>query len=125
MWSRRPSRRNPGRPGEQNADLDGHSGPDDGKAEALAGRSVDAGTIANAGFGGDDHEGEWVTVFSAGSFEEAHIVKGRLESEDIPVLLRYSSLSRVYGSAIGYGGAGVEVRVPRLFEDRARAELES
>lgn len=83
------------------------------------------GAIANSAFGGHDHEGEWVTVFSAGSFEEAHVVKGRLESEGIPVILRYSSLSRVYGSAIGYGGSGVEVRVPRLFEDRARAEMES
>lgn len=85
--------------------------------------TADAGTVANARFGGDDRDAEWVTVYSAGAFEEAHVVKGRLEAADIPVLLRYSALSRIYGSAVGYGG--VEVRVPRVLEERARQELAS
>lgn len=89
----------------------------------LPGVRADASAMASARFGADERDAEWVTVYSAGSFEEAHILKGRLESSGIPVLLRYSSLSRVYGSPIGYGGAGVEVRVPRTLEDRARAEL--
>ena len=32
-----------------------------------------------------------ITVYLAGNYIEAEIVKGRLESEDIPVVLRYES----------------------------------
>jgi len=86
---------------------------------------AEAATMADRGTQGDqaadDDAGRYTTVYSAGSFEEAHVVKGRLESRGIPALLRYEVLSRLYGSALTYGG--VEVQVPDELVERARGVL--
>lgn len=72
--------------------------------------------------GGPDRESPYVTVYLAASLPEAHVVKGRLETEDIPVLLRYESGSTVFG-LVGGGLGSVEVQVPRPLEQRARTVL--
>jgi hypothetical protein len=81
---------------------------------------VPAIDVADTRFGGDDDDDRapWVTVYWANGYEEAHIVRGALEAEGIPAMLRAESA--VYGStALG----GVKVQVPRALEDRARQVL--
>jgi hypothetical protein len=68
-----------------------------------------------------DHESEWVTVFDALGMEIAHIIKARLESEDLPVMLRFETMA-TFGLSAGFG---VQVQVPRAFEDQARAVLDA
>ena len=55
---------------------------------------------------------------------EAHIIKGRLESEGIPVLLSYDSASLVYGFTID-GLGEVKIMVPEHLADEAREILGS
>jgi hypothetical protein len=78
--------------------------------------------VAHTAFGGgDDEPAPWVTVYNAATLEEAHVVKGALAAEDIPALLRYESVGRLYGTlTLG----GVDVQVPRSLEDRAHAVLD-
>lgn len=63
-----------------------------------------------------------VTVYLAYNHPEAEIVKGRLESEGIPVLLRYESAGLVYGITVN-GLAQVKVCVPAGMEQKARVIL--
>jgi hypothetical protein len=60
----------------------------------------------------------WVTVFWSNGMLEAQLVKGKLESEEIPVLLKYEAVGHIYG--LTHGGLGrVEVRVPKECEEEA------
>jgi hypothetical protein len=62
-----------------------------------------------------------VTVYTA-RYMEAQIIKGRLESEGIPVLLSYESAGLIYGITIdGLGEA--KVMVPEHLEKEAREIL--
>lgn len=61
-------------------------------------------------------------VYLAYNLPEAEIVKGRLESEGLPVLLRYESAGLVYGITVD-GLAQVKVCVPQTMAERARAIL--
>ncbi|MCJ7576350.1 MAG: DUF2007 domain-containing protein [Dehalococcoidia bacterium] len=63
-----------------------------------------------------------VTVRTA-KYMEAQIIKGRLESEGIPVLLSYESAGLVYGITID-GLGEVKVMVPRRLAEEAREILE-
>ena len=90
---------------------------------AGAARAAQTGAVTTARFGGDeDPETEWVTVYDAPALEVAHVVKGRLEAEGLPVFLRYDTLSVVYGMTAGFN---VRVQVPRALEDRALAILDA
>jgi len=61
-------------------------------------------------------------VYTASGQIQAHVIKGRLESEGIPVVLRYDSGSTVF--ALTVDGLGeVEVFVPREEVARARQIL--
>jgi len=61
-------------------------------------------------------------VYTASGQIQAHVIKGRLESEGIPVLLRYDSGSTVF--ALTVDGLGeVELFVPRKEATRARQIL--
>jgi hypothetical protein len=53
---------------------------------------------------------------------EAQIIKGRLESEGIPVLLSYESAGLIYGLTID-GLGEVKIMVPRRLEEEAREIL--
>jgi len=50
---------------------------------------------------------------------EANIIKSHLESEGIPVLLQYESVSRVYGLTVD-GLAEVRLLVPQELAEEAR-----
>ncbi|MGB5932948.1 MAG: DUF2007 domain-containing protein [Anaerolineae bacterium] len=61
-------------------------------------------------------------VYTASGQIQAHVIKGRLESEGIPVLLRYDSGSTVF--ALTVDGLGeVQILVPREEAARARQIL--
>ena len=62
---------------------------------------------------------ELTTVYIASGQPEAEIVKGRLESEGIPAMLRYESAGIVYGLTID-GLGQVEVQVSSYLAQHAR-----
>jgi hypothetical protein len=62
-----------------------------------------------------------VTVCTA-KYMEAQIIKGRLESEGIPVLLNYESAGLVYGITVD-GLGEVKVMVPKHLADEAKEIL--
>jgi len=63
-------------------------------------------------------KGSLVTVYTTVQME-AQIIKGRLESEGIPVLLSYDSASLVYGFTVDGLGA-VKVMVPEYLAEEAK-----
>ena len=63
-----------------------------------------------------------VTVYVANGQPEAQIIKGRLESEGIPAVLRYESAGLVYGITID-GLGQVEVQVPSSLAQDAKRVL--
>jgi Putative prokaryotic signal transducing protein len=63
-----------------------------------------------------------VTVRSA-NYMEAQIIKGRLESEGIPVLLRYESAGVVFGITVD-GVGEVKVMVPEHLAEEAKEILQ-
>ena len=62
-----------------------------------------------------------VTVRTA-KYLEAEIIKGRQESEGIPVLLRYESAGLVYGITVD-GLGQVKIMVPRDLAEEAKGIL--
>jgi hypothetical protein len=62
-----------------------------------------------------------ITVRTA-NYLEAQIIKGRLETEGIPVLLSYESAGLVYGITVD-GLGQVKIMVPRKLEEEAREIL--
>ncbi len=65
-----------------------------------------------------------VVVFKAAGLPKAELVRGLLESEDIPVHLQYESAGPVYGLTVD-GLGEVKVCVPEAFADEARQLLHS
>ncbi|MFQ6058931.1 MAG: DUF2007 domain-containing protein [Anaerolineae bacterium] len=63
-----------------------------------------------------------VKVHTASGQLQAQVIKTRLESEGIPVLLRYDSASIVFGLTVD-GLGEVEVLVPERLAERARKVL--
>lgn len=61
---------------------------------------------------------KFITVYTASGEPEAHIIKGRLETEGIPVLLRYESAGRVIGITID-GLGEIQVQVPENMAGKA------
>ncbi len=66
-------------------------------------------------------KGPLITVCTA-KYMEAQIIKGRLESEDIPVLLRYESAGLVYGLTVD-GLGEVKIMVPKHLAGEAKEIL--
>ena len=62
-----------------------------------------------------------VTVRTA-KYLEAQIIKGRLESEGIPVLLSYESAGLIYGITVD-GLGEVKIMVPRDLVEEAKEIL--
>jgi hypothetical protein len=62
-----------------------------------------------------------VTVRTA-KYMEAQIIKGRLESEGIPVLLSYESAGLIYGITID-GLGEVKIMVPQRLAEEAKEIL--
>jgi len=62
------------------------------------------------------------TVYIASGKLEAEIVKGRLESEGVPAMLRYETAGLIYG--LTFDGLGqVEIQVPSSLAQHAREIL--
>ena len=67
-------------------------------------------------------ETKFVTVYVASGQPEAQIIKGRLESEGIPAMLRYESAGLVFG--LTFDGLGqVKIQVPSSLAQEAREIL--
>ncbi len=66
--------------------------------------------------------GESLITVCTAKYMEAQIIKGRLESEGIPVLLRYESAGLVYGITVD-GLGEVKVMVPKHLAEEAKAIL--
>ena len=64
-----------------------------------------------------------VTVYVAQGQLQANVIKSRLESEGIPVVLQYESLGVVFGFTVD-GLGQVKVMVPAPLEEQARAILQ-
>jgi len=67
---------------------------------------------------GGGSEGEPVVVWEAANLMEAHVVKGRLESEGIPAIIRGEALATIYGLTAG-NLAAAKVLVPAPLAERA------
>ena len=67
----------------------------------------------------DKQKKELVTVYIASGQPEAQIIKGRLESHRIPVLLKYESAGIVFGLTID-GLGQVSVQVPADLAQEAK-----
>ena len=62
---------------------------------------------------------EWQTVYIAQGMAQANIVSGRLETEGIPVKLKYEAAGRIY--ALTVDGLGeVRVQIPADLLEKAR-----
>jgi hypothetical protein len=68
--------------------------------------------------------GEPLVTVRTANYLEAQIIKGRLESEGIPVLLRYESAGLVYGITLD-GLGEVKVMVPSNLAEEAKEILGS
>jgi hypothetical protein len=64
-----------------------------------------------------------VTVFISQGMLTAQVVRGKLESAGIPVLLKYEAIGQIIGLTVD-GLGRVEVQVPEEFEADARYLLE-
>lgn len=62
-----------------------------------------------------------VSVYTA-TYMEAQVIKGRLESEGIPVLLSYESAGLVYGITVD-GLGEVKIMVPEHLAEEAKEIL--
>ena len=67
-------------------------------------------------------ETEPVVVWEALNLMEAEVVKGRLESEGIPAIIRADAAGTIFGLTVG-GLARAEVLVPEPLADQAIALL--
>jgi len=66
--------------------------------------------------------GEWETLTTPKNPMEAEIIKGKLESEEIPVFLKKEAIGRIYG--ITTDGLGeIKVLVPKNLVEKARKIL--
>ena len=66
--------------------------------------------------------GEQLVTVRTAKYMEAQIIKGRLESEGIPVLLSYESAGLIYGLTVD-GLGEVKIMVPKHLAEEAREIL--
>jgi hypothetical protein len=66
---------------------------------------------------------KFVTVYTANGEPEAHIIKGKLETEGIPVILKYESAGPVIGITVD-GLGQIQVQVPEDMVEIARKSVE-
>lgn len=65
----------------------------------------------------------WEIVFRAAGTHEAELVRGYLETQDIPVNLEYESAGKVYGLTMD-GLGEVRIWVPIEYAEAAKALIE-
>ena len=64
-------------------------------------------------------EEKWVIVFKAQGEVEASIVKGKLESNRIPVILKQEAIGKICGLTLD-GLGEVKVLVPESYKEEAK-----
>jgi hypothetical protein len=84
--------------------------------------SGDESEMASMTTTGGGLDNEPVVVWEAANLMEAQVVKGRLESEGIPALIRGEALATIYGLTAG-NLAVAKVLVPAPLADKALALL--
>ena len=65
----------------------------------------------------------WVVIKIVNGLPEAHIIKGLLESNDIPVRLEYEAIGQIYGLTVD-GLVQVKILVPEELFEEAESLLE-
>lgn len=65
----------------------------------------------------------WVIIFHAQGQTEGYIIKGKLESNGIPVRLKQEAIGKIYGLTLN-GLGEVKVLVPESYEEEAEKILE-
>ncbi|MFZ4850469.1 MAG: putative signal transducing protein, partial [Caldilinea sp.] len=85
---------------------------------ATGAATTGAATTGAATTTGGGSENEPVVVWEAANLMEAYVVKGRLESEGIPALIRGEAVGAIYGLTAG-SLAVVKVLVPAPLVDQA------
>jgi hypothetical protein len=78
----------------------------------------DEATMSSTSVTGGGSENEPVVVWEAANALEAQVVKGRLESEGIPAIMRGEALGTIYGLTTG-GLAATDVLVPAALAQKA------
>ncbi len=73
--------------------------------------------------GGGKGQIPWKLVYTAANRTEAEVIRARLESEEIPVLLAGEAIGIIYGLTTG-PLAQVSIMVPAPLAERARGILE-
>jgi hypothetical protein len=68
-------------------------------------------------------DNKFVTIYTTNGDPEAYIIKGKLETEGIPVLLKYESAGRVFGITVD-GLGEIQVQVPENMLEIARKIIE-
>lgn len=91
------------------------------KGNSIADEQAQTGTTAATG-GAIDQEP--VVVWVAANQMEAQIVKGRLESEGIPAIIRGEALGAIYGLTTGTLAESA-ILVPAALAEKAEALLQS
>ncbi len=66
----------------------------------------------------------WVVIKIVNGLPEAHIIKGLLESNEIPVRLEYEAIGQIYGLTVD-GLGQVKILVPEEFFEEAESLLEN
>ena len=90
------------------------------KRTTPANEQIDSGATAKTG---GELDQEPVVVWVAANQMEAQIVKGRLESEGIPAIIRGEALGAIYGLTTG-ALAESAVLVPAALAEKAEALLQ-
>jgi hypothetical protein len=67
---------------------------------------------------------KFITVYTAYGEPDAHIIKGKLETEGIPVILKYESAGLVFG-IITDGLGQIQIQVPEDMVDVAKKSIET
>jgi hypothetical protein len=86
-------------------------------------RAEEQAAETSAATTGGDLDQEPVVVWEAANLLEAQVVKGRLESEGIPAIIRGETLGAIYGLTTG-SLAAADVLVPAPLAEKARQILE-
>ena len=66
---------------------------------------------------------ELVTVYTSQGMLPAQVIKGKLESANIPVMLKYESAGQIFGLTVD-GLGQVQVQVPIEFAEEALALID-
>ena len=65
----------------------------------------------------------WKNIYTAVNMMEAYVIRGKLESEEIPVMLKYEAVGQLYGVTVN-GLSQVQIFVPNELQQEAAQLIE-